>query len=97
MGSINLAWIIPACIVAGMLLAAIEWGQRELRSAVRDVYPDSPEHRQALATVDERTAPCCTTWQDLTTAEQAAWDEEALDRAAAAVPPLPDVDGRDTR
>jgi hypothetical protein len=95
-GAINLAWIIPAFIVAGMLLAAIEWGQRELRAAARDVYPDSPEHRQALATVDEQTAPCCT-WQDMSTAAQAAWDEEALDRAAAAVPPLPDVDRRDTR
>lgn len=88
---INLAWIVPSLIVAGMLLAAVEWGQRELRAAARDVYPDSPKHRQALAAVDGRTAPAFTAWGAMSAAEQAAWDAEALDEAAELAPPLPDV------
>lgn len=82
MGSINLAWIIPVLVVAGALLAAVEWGARVIRA-------DEKAHRQAMA--------AAAAWRDLSTAQQAAWDEEALDRAAAAVPPLPDVDRGDTR
>lgn len=75
MGAINLSLIISVAIVAILLLVGVECGARQTRAAARDVYPGSPQHREALAAVDE----------------------QALDRAADLVPPLPDVDRRDTR
>lgn len=90
---INLAWIMPALIVAGLLYALAEWAVKAWRDVGQDVYPGSPAHQQALATVDNRTAPAFTAWAGMSTADQAAWDEWALDEAARLAPPLPTVAG----
>lgn len=42
MGAINLALIIPVLIVAGILLAGVEWGAREVRAAARRVSEQPP-------------------------------------------------------
>lgn len=94
---VNLAGMWPVAVAIGTLLTAIEWAERQRRAAARDTSLGSRQHRQSLAMVDDRTAPCFTDWRSMPAAEQAAWDAQALDRAADLVPPLPDVDRRDTR
>jgi hypothetical protein len=44
-GAVNLALIIPVFIVAGILLAGVEWGAREVRAAAARKQEQSPVRR----------------------------------------------------
>ncbi|WP_406730378.1 hypothetical protein [Streptomyces sp. NBC_01794] len=78
----NLALLYPIGAAVGATYAAAAWTWRRFNAAALDgVYPGSPEHLAALASVDHRTAPQFTYWPDLPTAVQAAHNQAAIDHA----------------
>ncbi|HET6353168.1 hypothetical protein [Streptomyces sp.] len=77
-----LARIHPIGAAVGATYAAAAWAWRRIKAAALDgVYPESPQHRAALRSVTDRTAPQFTYWPDLPTAMQAAHDWAAIDHA----------------
>ncbi|WP_030756476.1 hypothetical protein [Streptomyces sp. NRRL F-5135] len=77
--------ILPILLITSVVLAAAV--PRARRAVRRGVYPGSAAHRDALAAVDDGTAPAFRDWRRMSTAEQAAHDRQAIARADRAHTP----------